>query len=333
MGASITTRTTKTGRRFVVRYRLGGRAYPVQHGGSFATMREARTRRDLMAGELAAGRNPAILLGSLAEAAQAPTQTFRTLAHAYESTRVDLAANTAKNIKSHLTSLLPAFGDQAPDEITPQDVQAWISSSKLRPTSLRRYMDTLRSILDYAGCDPNPARDSRVRMPRIERTVLEPPSLADVEAMLSEVTTRYRLPLRTLAETGMRVGELHELEWRDVDQAASRFRIRRGKTAAARRWVAVPDALMVEIAAATPPDDRTPERRVFPGASPELMRKAVDRACDRAGIAKHTPHSLRHRYISVQVARGVPVTNVAAQVGHTKNSMTLDTYSHVLIDG
>lgn len=33
--ASITVRTTKTGRRFVVRYRLGGRAYPVEHGGSF----------------------------------------------------------------------------------------------------------------------------------------------------------------------------------------------------------------------------------------------------------------------------------------------------------
>jgi hypothetical protein len=28
----------------------------------------------------------------------------------------------------------------------------------------------------------------------------------------------------------------------------------------------------------------------------------------------------------------VPVTIVAAQIGHTRKSMTLDTYSHVLID-
>ena len=56
----IVTRETKSGaRRFVVRYRLGGRAWPVQHGGSFSTMREARACRDLIAGELAAGRNPA----------------------------------------------------------------------------------------------------------------------------------------------------------------------------------------------------------------------------------------------------------------------------------
>ena len=48
----IVTRETKSGaRQFVVRYRLGGRAWPVQHGGSLSTMREARA--------LAAGRNPA----------------------------------------------------------------------------------------------------------------------------------------------------------------------------------------------------------------------------------------------------------------------------------
>lgn len=60
----IVPRETKSGaRRFVVRYRLGGRAWPVQHGGSFSTMRKARARRDLIAGELAAGRNPAAHVG------------------------------------------------------------------------------------------------------------------------------------------------------------------------------------------------------------------------------------------------------------------------------
>ena len=45
---SIRRRQTKSGSRFQVRYRLGGRAYPLQHGGSFATMKEARLRRDLI---------------------------------------------------------------------------------------------------------------------------------------------------------------------------------------------------------------------------------------------------------------------------------------------
>ncbi len=49
-------------------------------------------------------------------------------------------------------------------------------------------------------------------------------------------------------QTGMRVGELHALEWGDVDEAGSRFRVKAGKTAAARRWVALPDDLMADIA-------------------------------------------------------------------------------------
>ena len=52
-----------------------------------------------------------------------------------------------------------------------------------------------------------------------------------------------------------------------------------------------------------------------------------------AGIAHRHPHDLRHRYASVKIAEGVPVTTLAAQLGHSKKSMTLDVYSHVLLDG
>jgi hypothetical protein len=47
---TITTRQTTSGARYVVRYRLGRRRYPIVHGGSFETMREARARRDLTPG-------------------------------------------------------------------------------------------------------------------------------------------------------------------------------------------------------------------------------------------------------------------------------------------
>jgi integrase len=56
------------------------------------------------------------------------------------------------------------------------------------------------------------------------------------------------------------------------------------------------------------------------------------RACTAAGLAHYHPHDLRHRYASVKIAEGVPVTTLAAQLGHSKKSMTLDTYSHVLVD-
>jgi integrase len=83
-----------------------------------------------------------------------------------------------------------------------------------------------------------------------------------------------------------------------VDLAESRFRIRQGKTATARRWVAVPEWLIDEIAKTCPPDDRTPERRVFVGFSPDVAKNVMARACKAAGIPHFHPHDLRHRYAS-----------------------------------
>jgi len=202
----------------------------------------------------------------------------------------------------------------------------------LKPSSIRRYLATLRAVLDFAGVDPNPARDSRVRLPREERTVVDPPSAAEVETIIGNVPPRWRLPLRVLEQTGMRVGEAHALAWGDVDERGNRFRIKAGKTAAARRWVAVPDWLVHEVAATCPREDRTAERRVFPGFTPDVAKNIMARACKAAGIVHRHPHDLRHRYASVKIAEGVPVTTVAAQLGHSKKSLTLDVYSHVLID-
>jgi integrase len=59
---------------------------------------------------------------------------------------------------------------------------------------------------------------------------------------------------------------------------------------------------------------------------------AMRRACEEAGLALYSPHDLRHRYASVKVREGLPVTDLAAQLGHAHKSMTLDTYSHVLLN-
>jgi integrase len=327
---TITTRRTRSGPRYVVRYRLGGRAYPIVHGGAFKTQREARTRRDLIGGEIAAGRNPADLLAALVESL--PRRTFAEVAEAYRASRVDISDETRKNTRSHVLAMQSMFGERDPARITPGDVQEWIGSLTLKPSSIRRYVATLRAILDFVGVEPNPAKDPRVKLPREETTIVQPPTAAEVDTIIATVPPRWRLPLRTLEQTGMRVGELHALEWRDVDVAGLRFRVRNGKTATARRWVALPEWVMVEITDTTPPDDRTAERRVFQGFTADVAKNVMARACKAAGIEHFHPHDLRHRYASVKIGEGVPVTKVAAQLGHAKKSLTLDVYSHVLLD-
>jgi integrase len=59
-------------------------------------------------------------------------------------------------------------------------------------------------VLDYAGVDPNPARSRHVRLPREERVLIDPPSGAEVEALIATIPDRYKLPLRLLEATAMR---------------------------------------------------------------------------------------------------------------------------------
>ncbi len=63
----------------------------------------------------------------------------------------------------------------------------------------------------------------------------------------------------------------------------------------------------------------------------QVLGMEIRRGCQAAGLALYSPHDLRHRYASVKVKEGVPVTERAAQLGQARTSMTLDTYAHVLI--
>jgi len=328
----IVSRTTTSGRKHVVRYRLGGRAYPIEHGGSFPTLTEAKTRRGLIAGELASGRNPAELLRQLTET---PTvRTFHDVFDAFVASRVDVAEATLENYRTHRTRLVKLLGSQEPHAIGWQDVQGAVTSlaGDLAASSLRGYLGTLRLVLDYADVDPNPARDRRVKLPRIDSEIPTPPTGSDVAAIVANAPRKWQLAIRLLEQTGMRVGELGGLEWGDVDRSNLRLRISSGKTRAARRFVAVPVWLMEEIEATCPPDDRTESRRVFPGANKNTVGNAIRNACRTAGTAAYSPHDLRHRYISLKIKEGVPVTEIAAQVGHARTSLTLDTYAHVLVE-
>jgi integrase len=326
----ITTRRTKSGPRYHVRFRLGGRSYPLVHAGSFRTLKEAKARRDLVAGEIAHGRNPANVLRTMVEA---PTvRTFADLYDEFTASRVDVSEATKENYKTHRIRLVDLLGDRDPTSITWQDVQAVVTtlSEELSPLSVRNYLGTLRMVLAYGDVDT--ARDRRVKLPRPEEAVPNPPSASEVDAIVANAPRKWRLAIRVLEQTGMRVGELADLEWGDVDRANLRLRIRGGKTNAARRWVPVPEWLIEEIEATCPPDDRTAARRVFPGAGRQTVGNAIRNACKTAGIASYSPHDLRHRFISVKIREGVPITNIAAHVGHSRKSLTLDTYAHVLID-
>jgi integrase len=327
---SIRRRATKRGPRFQVRFRLGGRAYPVQHGGSFSTLKEARTRQGLIAGELAAGRNPADLLRAMVDKPQ--VRRFREWAEAYKASRVDLVDTS--NIEHHLKRM-DALGDRDPATITVADVQEWIgANADMKASSLSRYIATLRLVLDFANVDPNPARDRRVKLPKIDQEEEpQPPTAKQFLALVDHSPHSRRLALVAMEQTAMAVGETSKLAWGDVDVAESKFRLRRstvkGRNRTRARWVQVPRWLMDVIEDTCPLDDRTADRLVF-GGTPDIYRNVMARASRAAGTALYSPHDLRHRRLSLWHGQGVTAAELAKRAGHSKPSMSLDVYSHVM---
>lgn len=60
------------------------------------------------------------------------------------------------------------------------------------------------------------------------------------------------------------------------------------------------------------------------------MRDAIGRASRTAGLPLYSPHDLRHRRGSLWHAGGMSARELAERMGHTKASMSLDVYTHVM---
>jgi integrase len=329
----IITRPTKSGgKRYRVEFRLGGRESATRYGGSFRSKREADERRRWIDGELAGRRVPD--LGSLDVEAPAPT-----LAHAYEAwqkSRVDVSPATATYQRSAIRRAKTLLGRRV-DEISPADVAALVGAlagaGRSRET-IRKTVTVLSMVLDHVGVTPNPARDRvRVRLPREQRPEIQPPTATHVEAVYHLVAPAYRLPLLVLDGAGMRVGELEQLTWGDVDEQRGRWRVSRtvAKTRYGR-WISVPQVLFKAVLDLCPRDDRHSDRRVFENVSADRLRMAIQRACVAAGVPVFSPHDLRHRRISLLHLAGVPWATIGQAVGQRDLAVTANTYTHVLTD-
>jgi len=329
---TITTRKTSSGPRYHVRFRLGGRAYPLVHAGSFRTLKEAKARRDLVAGEIASGRNPRKLLDAMT-AAPAPVLTLSCWRDRFIESRIDVDENTKKNYISALKKACETFGDRDPATITADEVATWVAelARKYKPGTIALYLLSLRMLLDFTGLEPNVARDPRVKKPKQVREEPQPPSAEQLLAILEVMGESWRLLFVTIEQGALRLGEAVALRWADVDAANLRLRLPRSATKRDRaRWVYLPPWLIEAIEATCPLEDRTPGRRVFGGISEASAYQAMSRACRNAKVPHYHPHDLRHRRITIWHQSGVPARELAERAGHARASMSLDVYSHVM---
>lgn len=202
------------------------------------------------------------------------------------------------------------------------------------------------AIPDHLAANPL----ARVRLPKADE---QPPKAwrqDEVDRLLAEAAGGVHDPwLLFCLGTGVRLGESRALLWADVDMAGRTATIRasldnskstRGPTKTRRvRIVDVPDIVCDQLAALR---KRQPTAQTFVfGYTPKGGKERAYRPrsyrswlltrTKAAGVSDLPPHSLRHTYASLALDAGVPVQDVARQLGHSVETCQR-TYAHFIGD-
>jgi integrase len=334
--AWIAARTTKSGKRHRVLYQLGGRGSRIRYAGSFKTRREANLRKQWVAGELAALRVPD-LSALNPEEVNAPTLGMQ--AEKWRASRVDVDEETAKMHRSSFSRIFkvaPKLRDRQVDRITVEDVVELVAALAANPykrETVKKSRDALAMALDFAGTDPNPARDKRVKLPKERKAHVPPPLAHHVERVAEALPSHHVLPFLTVDACGPRVSEIETAQVGDLDEDRQAIRVRWTFEKNERyRHLHLPSALFEAIVASLPPrEDRDLDAPLFPVFNDAALRTAITRACKATGTPHFAPHGLRRRRGSLHYKKTGSLAEVAELLGDSKR-VAADHYVYALTD-
>lgn len=245
---------------------------------------------------------------------------------------------------SNLASLLPMFGKQKAEEITPAQISAYLASrTDLAPATLNRYRSTISMIyqeaMRHGKCGSNPARLVRLRREdnaRIRFLTYEEEAI--IRGVILQRCSMHE-PSYTLAlETGMRLSEQHTLTWPQIDFSRRQITLDITKNGS-RRIVVLTERAVEALRKVKRQNPRVHTDRVLltkfglPLDNPKawfqlVMKDAVALCSVLSGV---TWHVFRHTYISRLVMAGVDLRTVQELAGHKDISMTVR-YSHLSPD-
>ena len=269
----------------------------------------------------------------------------------YESKRLGGGTKIDYEMNLH-RHVIPYFKGKRLDEITTKDVQGFYDARAEYSNSTCRHWSTLmygifNSAIEDGLIEKNPAKSVRLTMSK-KKTVRMPISkeeAAQVEANLHLLEGKDLLLLAILLYTGVRRGEMLGLRWEDIDFDRKLIHVRRQitfinnrpgekttKSASGLREVPMLPELE-KILLDNMPKDAVPSHYVVDGEealSERSFRNTWERICKKVHMPKGvTPHVLRHTLLTqLQAAGHVDIKTLQSIAGHSKITMTMNTYVH-----
>ena len=260
--------------------------------------------------------------------------------------------------------LVPMLGRTTLERLSIHDIAALMARKRtegLSPRTVQYVLFILRNALNKAVRWGITSRNvaALVDAPRVSHRDVSVLSPEDALRFVRAARDDHLEALWVLAiSTGLRRGELLGLTWNDVDLNRRQLRVTKAlqrvtgkglvlvetKTRRARRSIVLPVGV---VKALRRQRDRQAEDRRLAGSSwketefvlnssdgtaldPDNVGRSFARLLDRAALPPMRFHDLRHSCASLLLAQHVPPRVVMETLGHSRISVTLDTYTHVM---
>ena len=255
-----------------------------------------------------------------------------------------LTTKRYSQIIEHLSNFLNTLED--PPNRLSQIIPPIIEQYKLyrlelvKPQTINFELTLLHRFFGYAMemkyIQSNPTQEiKKIRKP--QRKAPRFLTKKEILKLESNCTQNLLRIVKVLLNTGMRWGELQNLEWEDVDWNEKVLHIRIKEDWSPKgeeRKIPMNDAVSNILKSIIPGSIQKPW--VFTTKTGSQVRQqgtwtAFKLACRRAGIEDATLHSLRHTFASHLVMAGVDLATVSKLLGHKDISTTM-IYSHLSPD-
>jgi integrase len=190
----------------------------------------------------------------------------------------------------------------------------------------------------------NPATGVKLP-PRPLRQPLRFLTIGEVTRLLAALEQPARTLVLTAVVTGMRIGELLALHWRDVDFKCRIIRVREAvyeghnstpKTQGGIRDVPMGPALEQALRQHGVRSQTSDDSLVFPSRNGTHLRPGNVRkrhllpACAKAGLPRFSWHDFRRTHATLLSDMGEPLKTVQAQLGQASLSTTAEIYAQAV---
>jgi integrase len=313
-----------------------------------------------LANEVAEKIKAKLVLGEMSiEKMEEPCSTFKEYAELWLSLPHDWKEATRDSYNLNLNKhVYPALGKSRINDIRRKDLKAFFDNlliSGLSPGTISLVRAPISGVLSFAVdselIENNPLDSLKLKHKK-RSFKIEPLTDDEVGKLLEEaklLKDGYYYPhILCALRTGMRIGEIKALKWKDIDFKKRQIEVRRscrrgritGTKTDKRRRVDMTPHLTETLK-----ELRTRQKRdslkngqpvpewVFANKwgkifSRDTFENALNRCLEEANLRRIRIHDLRHTYATIRLMRGHNVGDVSYQLGHSSIKMTYDVYAH-----